>query len=164
MIRMLKPSMAGRLAWLWAAFLFLAAVPAKAHIFDEEGIFAFLTGVQATESGSQTLNVMIVNNLQREITLRAIMTRKGDLAQIERKTTFLWTDVMEPVKFLKFLPGAQIFLSSPDYLVTLPGVTPNSLLSGRTILVADFGSAGQVDLLIAGPLGGLVGSPFQTTE
>lgn len=159
-----KPSMARSLVWLWTAWLLLAAFPAKAHLFDEDGVYAFLTGVQVTDSGTQSLSVLLLNNTPQSITLRGIMTREGDPALIERKTTFLWTDVMQPVKFLQLSQGEQAYLSPPDYLITLPGATPNSLMSGRTILVADFGPQGQVDFLIAGPLGGLVGSPFQTTE
>lgn len=164
MIRCLKSFMAGPLAWLCAVWLLAAPAPAKAHLFDEDGVYAFLTGVQATESGTQTLSVLILNNTPLAVTLRGILTREGDQATIQRKTTVLWTDALQPVKFLRLSPGEQANLSPPDYLVTLPGVSPNSLMSGQTVLVADFGPKGQLDLLLAGPLGGIIGSPVQTTE
>ncbi len=156
-----KPLIVGSLIWLWAVWL--VAAPAKAHL-DDEGVFAFLTGVQTIENGTQTLVVSITNNSGLSITLRGIMTREGDRARIQRKKTVLWTDALQPVKFLRLSPGEQAYFAPPDYLITLPGVSQNALISGRIKLVADFGPEGQIDILLSGPLNGLIGDPLQTTE
>ena len=161
MTGLFNPLMAGSLIWLWAVWLSL--YPAKAHLADE-GVQAFLNGVLTTEHGTQSLSVTITNNSGLSITLRGIMTRDGDIARIQRKKTVLWTEAFQPVKFLRFSPGEQAFLEPPDYLITLPGVSQNALMSGRTKLVADFGPEGQIDLLVSGPLGGVIGAPIQTTE
>ena len=161
MTRLFKPLMAGSLIWLWAVWL--SASLANAHLADE-GVQAFLNGVLTAEHGTQSLSVTIANNSGRSITLRGIMTQDGDVVRIQRKKTVLWTEAFQPVKFLRLSPGEQAFLEPPDYLISLPGVSQNALMSGRTRLVADFGPEGQIDLMVSGPLGGVIGAPFQTTE
>lgn len=125
----------------------------KAHLADEGGVHALLMGVETPDAGPQSLLIFIANNTAVSITLRGIATRRGDLAKIERTKTVLWTDVRQPVKFLRLSPGAQIEMVPPDYIVTLPGVSQHDLMSGLITLVADFGPDGQVDVGVPGPVG-----------
>lgn len=60
----------------------------------------------------------------------------------------------QPVKFLRLSPGEQIEMAQPHYFITLPGVSVNALLGGRTTLVAGFGPEGQMDVFLSGPVGG----------
>lgn len=163
---------AGPMAWLWAVLIAmsLSVGSASAHIFDEEGIFAFLLGVSADETGTQNLHVLIVNNVPSEITLLGLTTDKGDRATIERTGSFLWLKRKEVVTSLRLKPAEQALMEPPDYFVTLPGVSASDLMAGRVSLVADFGPEGKIDVWPAGPLGGMLGSPtweptpFETLE
>ncbi|MEM7056927.1 MAG: hypothetical protein AAF557_05015 [Pseudomonadota bacterium] len=163
--------MARLIAWPLALCFAIALgpVPTQAHLFDE-GVSAALIGVEAGETGSQNVSLLIINSSPLAVTLRRITTRDGSPVKIERARTFLWTKTRQAVKFLRFSPGEQIFLAPPEYFVTVPGVEATTLLSGKTRLVADFGPEGQIDVSVVGPVGGLMGEPawdtldLQTTE
>lgn len=153
MIRSTIQPAAGSWVWLWVLCIgvMLASAPARAHLFDEGGIQAILLGVQPDDTDGTVLSVTIVNNTPLAVTLRSIVTPEGDQAKIERIRSVLGLEFSQPVRFIRLSPQEWIEMELPAYRVTLAGVTPDALLSGRTGLKADFGPDGQIDLFVVQP-------------